>query len=150
MELRTLKYFTVVAEELNITHAAERLCMSQPPLSNQMKALEDELGCALFVRGKRKLQLTDAGRLLFQRAVQILDMAERTQHEVMSLSGGWLMHRRSAAWVIFNSSATTVKYFSVLRSIFIYNSHFCYDHISYQNNMITAMVYVFYLSCRLC
>ena len=88
MDLRTLKYFTVVAEELNITHAAERLCMSQPPLSNQMKALEDELGCALFVRGKRKLQLTDAGRLLFQRAVQILDMAERTQHEVMSLSGG--------------------------------------------------------------
>ncbi len=88
MDLRTLKYFSVVAEELNITHAAERLCMSQPPLSNQMKALEEELGIKLFIRGKRQLQLTDAGKLLFQRAVQILDMAEKTRHEVMSMSGG--------------------------------------------------------------
>lgn len=67
MDLRTLRYFTVVAEELNITHAAERLCMSQPPLSNQMKALEEELGTKLFIRGKWQLQLTDAGRLLLLR-----------------------------------------------------------------------------------
>ena len=88
MDLRTLKYFTVVAEELNITHAAERLCMSQPPLSNQMKALEEELGVKLFIRGKRQLQLTDAGRLLLLRAPQILDMTDKAQHEVMSLEGG--------------------------------------------------------------
>lgn len=88
MDLRTLRYFTVVAEELNITHAAERLCMSQPPLSNQMKALEEELGTKLFIRGKRQLQLTDAGRLLLLRATQILDMTEKAQHEVMSLEGG--------------------------------------------------------------
>ncbi len=88
MDLRTLRYFTVVAEELNITHAAERLCMSQPPLSNQMKALEEELGVKLFIRGKRQLQLTDAGRLLLLRATQILDMTEKAQHEVMSLEGG--------------------------------------------------------------
>ena len=88
MDLRTLKYFTVVAEELNITHAAERLCMSQPPLSNQMKALEEELGVKLFIRGKRQLQLTDAGRLLLLRATQILDMTDKAQHEVMSLEGG--------------------------------------------------------------
>ena len=80
MDLRTLRYFTVVAEELNITHAAERLCMSQPPLSNQMKALEEELGTKLFIRGKRQLQLTDAGRLLLLRATQILDMTEKAQH----------------------------------------------------------------------
>ena len=88
MDLRTLKYFTVVAEELNITHAAERLCMSQPPLSNQVKALEEELGVKLFIRGKRQLQLTDAGRLLLLRATQILDMTDKAQHEVMSLEGG--------------------------------------------------------------
>ena len=88
MDLRTLKYFTVVAEELNITHAAERLCMSQPPLSNQMKALEEELGVKLFIRGKRQLQLTYAGRLLLLRATQILDMTDKAQHEVMSLEGG--------------------------------------------------------------
>ena len=88
MDLRTLKYFTVVAEELNITHAAERLCMSQPPLSNQMKALEEELGVKLFIRGKRQLQLTDAGRLLLLRATQILDMTDKAQHEVMSLEVG--------------------------------------------------------------
>lgn len=88
MDLRTLRYFTVVAEELNITHAAERLCMSQPPLSNQMKSLEDELGTTLFIRGKRQLQLTEAGKLLLRRARQILDMADRTAHEVMSLEDG--------------------------------------------------------------
>ena len=88
MELRTLRYFVVVAQELNITRAAERLNMSQPPLSNQMKALEEELGVKLFIRGKRQLQLTDAGRLLLLRATQILDMTDKAQHEVMSLEGG--------------------------------------------------------------
>lgn len=88
MELRTLKYFTVVAQELNITHAAEKLNMSQPPLSSQMKSLEDELGTKLIIRGKRHLQLTEAGALLYRRAVQILDLAEKTKQEIADLSGG--------------------------------------------------------------
>ena len=69
MELRTLHYFTVVARELNITRAAEKLNMSQPPLSNQIKALEEELGVQLFIRGKRHLELTEEGALLLRRAV---------------------------------------------------------------------------------
>ena len=74
MELRTLRYFIVVAQEKNITRAAELLNMSQPPLSSQMRNLEEELGVQLFVRGKRHLTLTAEGEVLLRRARQILDM----------------------------------------------------------------------------
>ncbi len=74
MDLRALHYFIVVAEELNITRAAERLKMSQPPLSAQIKGLEAELGVQLFIRGKRQLTITEAGRLLYRRARQILEL----------------------------------------------------------------------------
>ncbi len=75
-----------VAQELNFTHAAEKLNMSQPPLSNQIKQLEEEFGAQLFIRGKRHLQLTEAGRLLYKRAVQITDLAATTREEVASLA----------------------------------------------------------------
>ena len=88
MDLRGLTYFSVVAEELNFTRAAQRLNMSQPPLSNQIKALEEELGTPLFLRGGRGLQLTEAGKLLYRRAAQLLDLAERTREEVGSLAMG--------------------------------------------------------------
>ncbi len=87
MDLRALHYFVVVAEELNITRAAERLNMSQPPLSNQIKGLEDELGVPLFIRGKRHLTITDAGTHLFYRARQILELADQTQLELQSMEG---------------------------------------------------------------
>ena len=88
MELRTLHYFTVVAQELNITRAAEKLNMSQPPLSNQIKALEEELGVQLFIRGKRRLELTEEGGLLLRRAVQIQELADKTRQEIASLRVG--------------------------------------------------------------
>ena len=88
MELRTLRYFTVVARELNITRAAEKLNMSQPPLSNQIKALEEELGVQLFIRGKRHLELTEEGALLLRRAVQIQELADKTRQELASLREG--------------------------------------------------------------
>ena len=87
MDLRALHYFTVVAEELNITRAAERLNMSQPPLSSQIKGLEDELGVQLFVRGKRHLTVTEAGALLYRRAKQILELSEQTRQEIRSMEG---------------------------------------------------------------
>ncbi len=87
MDLRSLHYFVTVAEELNITHAAERLMISQPPLSSQMKALEEELGVQLFVRGKRRLKLTDAGMLLYRRARQMLELADKTRQEIASMEG---------------------------------------------------------------
>lgn len=87
MDLRSLHYFTVVAEELNITRAAERLNMSQPPLSSQIKGLEEELGVQLFIRGKRHLTMTEAGALLYRRAKQLLELSEQTQQEIRSMEG---------------------------------------------------------------
>ena len=88
MELRTLRYFTVVAQERNITRAAEVLNMSQPPLSNQMHNMEAELGVQLFVRGKRRLTLTPEGELLARRAAQLLDMEDKTRQEISSMRDG--------------------------------------------------------------
>ena len=87
MDLRALHYFVVVAEELNITRAAERLNMSQPPLSAQIKGLEEELGVPLFIRGKRHLTITDAGMHLYRRARQILELSDQARQELRSLDG---------------------------------------------------------------
>ena len=88
MDIRTLSYFVVIAEELNITKAAEKLCMSQPPLSSQMKALEEELDTVLFIRGKRHLQLTESGKLLYRHAKEILSLVNKTSEEIRAMGKG--------------------------------------------------------------
>ena len=88
MDVRTLSYFVVIAEELNITKAAEKLCMSQPPLSSQMKALEEELDTVLFIRGKRHLQLTESGKLLYRHAKEILSLVNKTSEEIRAMKKG--------------------------------------------------------------
>ncbi len=76
MDLRQLRYFMAVAEEQNFSRAAERLHMTQPPLSRQMQMLEEEIGVPLFVRGARPLKMTDAGRILYEKAPRVLNEAD--------------------------------------------------------------------------
>lgn len=73
MELRHLKYFVTIAEELNFSRAAVRLYISQPALSRQIKDLEDELSVVLFLRQSDGLKLTEAGKFFLKQAKDILN-----------------------------------------------------------------------------
>lgn len=81
MELRVLRYFLAVAREETISGAAEALHVTQPTLSRQMMELEDELGKTLFLRGKRKISLTEEGMFLRKRAQEIVALVEKTESE---------------------------------------------------------------------
>ena len=78
MDLRQLRYFAAVARERNFTRAAAILHITQPPLSRQIQLLEEELGVALIVRKSRPVKLTDAGRLFYEQAMQVLGRVDVT------------------------------------------------------------------------
>ena len=86
MEIRVLRYFLEIAREGSITHAAERLHVSQPTLSKQIKELEAELGKKLFIRSSFSVRLTEEGMLLRKRAEDILDMVDKTADEFKALN----------------------------------------------------------------
>lgn len=92
VELRHLRYFIAVADELNFSRAAERLQIAQPPLSQQIKALEDDLGVQLFNRDKRPIQLTEAGQAFLEEARSILANLRQAIGKTQRIHQGKLDH----------------------------------------------------------
>jgi DNA-binding transcriptional LysR family regulator len=88
MELRVMRYFQAVAEERHFGRAAERLHMAQPPLSRQIKALEEELGATLFVRTAKGVDLTEAGQALLDEVGNILGLAQRAKERAQLAGQG--------------------------------------------------------------
>lgn len=88
MELRQLRYFTVLASELSFTRAAYKLNMSQPPLSYQIASLEAELGARLFNRTSRSVELSSAGKALLPHALAVLQRIEAAREQVARVAQG--------------------------------------------------------------
>lgn len=86
MEIRVLKYFLAVAREQSILGAAKYLHLSQPTLSRQLKDLEEEFGKQLFIRGTKKITLTEDGILFRKRAEEIINLVSKTETEMSSLN----------------------------------------------------------------
>ena len=89
VDIRQLLYFTTIAEEGSISAAAKKLHLSQPPLSSQMKLLEEELHLPLIERSARGIALTEAGRVLYKRAQGILELSELTRKEMLAMASGF-------------------------------------------------------------
>ena len=88
MELRHIRYFLAVAEEMNFTRAAEKLCIAQPPLSRQIQDLENELGTKLFNRSPHHIELTEAGEIFRQYGARILELSEKSVEDIREMDNG--------------------------------------------------------------
>jgi DNA-binding transcriptional LysR family regulator len=123
MDIKQLKYFLTIANEGSISKAADILHMAQPPLSQQLKALENELGVTLFERNTRNMKLTDVGEKLIYRATQILNLVELTTREIIDLTDG-LDGTLSIGTV---SSAGVTFLYEIIN-----NFHKKYNHINFE------------------
>ena len=92
MEIKQLEYFRAIVDEGNVSAAARALHMTQPPLSYQMKMLEEELQVQLFIRGTKRIILTEAGKVLYARATSLLTMTDITKREVIKASQSATLH----------------------------------------------------------
>ena len=107
MELRQLRYFVAVAEELNFGRAAARLLIAGPSLSQQIKALEHDLGVMLFIRDRRSVALTPAGAALLPDVRALLDRADGLLHRAERLSGAESVHLGYVNWLPSDLAART-------------------------------------------
>ncbi|MGV2487897.1 UNVERIFIED_CONTAM: LysR family transcriptional regulator, partial [Bacillus mycoides] len=104
IELRQLEYFLAVSKELHFTKAAEKLNISQPSLSQQIRALEHEVGMPLFDRIGKKISLTEAGRVLLSHSKTIFHEVEQARSAIQDLNG---LHHGS---LTIGSLLTVVNY----------------------------------------
>lgn len=120
MELKSLKYFLTVAREENLTRASQILYITQPALSKQLKILEEELGKKLFVRKNSGIKLTDAGKLLCEKAAELVNLSEKIFAEFKSdeLTGGEIFFGLAESYQI----RYLAKEFRQLKNIYP-NSH---------------------------
>lgn len=88
MDIRQLRYFLMIADEKQVSAAAKKLYMSQPPLSQQLKNLEASVGEKLFERSGKYLEMTEAGKVLYKYAIQITQLLEEAKNEVQDVSAG--------------------------------------------------------------
>lgn len=117
MNLRQIRYFVIVAQEKNFTRAAEILHISQPPLSRQIQLLEEALDVRLFMRSSRPLRLTEAGKVFYEQAVQILSRVEQMKRSTQQV-GKNERHSLSLGFVpsmLYGGLPTLVKRLRILR-----------------------------------
>jgi len=126
MELRHLRYFVAVAEELHFGRAAELLGISQPPLSQQIQALEHELGVRLFERTNRHVALTDAGRLFLEETRQTLAQVSKSVDVVRRAEQGEIGELQ----IGFTASAPFVSI--IPRAVFAFRQAFPAVHLNLQ------------------
>jgi DNA-binding transcriptional LysR family regulator len=116
MNMRQLQYFLAVAQDLNFTRASERVSIAQPALSQQIMALEEELGTPLFIREKRKVLLTPAGEILIEHARRVLNAASAATVAVRAAQRGAEAHLAVGAIysAIYTFLPNTLREFKVL------------------------------------
>lgn len=123
MDLRQLRYFAAVVEEGTISAAARKLNISQPPLSLQIRMLEDEYGLRLFERGARQITLTDAGRMFYRYATEILELQHAADTDMHDLRAG----KRGSVRIGLVSSFYSGKMYKALKSF-----HKDYPQVQFQ------------------
>lgn len=120
MDIRQMKYFKTIVEQGTISKAAKVLHMAQPPLSMQLKQLEDELEVTLIKRGNRQIELTQAGQLFYKRCLQILDLSEITKNELKQT------HQEILRIGITPSNSALIQQDKIKKHI-LNNQHLCYS-----------------------